>query len=204
MRFDFSKDRTRAVENAVARLFEWRSDGRRRRTTPIGVSLELWLRVVIHDGQPDTGDRGWSGRQGARRGPRFAAGGDSMASKETRTVNEHFDEVERATEATRRGIDRLVQLLASEVDDVVIGAIRVMDDLGARAVVGPMAVALPLVGANLRGFIVYLLGSYAQEEKLRVLQALYSAREGERVPWVADLIEEVLQELRLSGDAPWE
>ncbi len=202
MTFDFSKHRTRAVENAIARLFEPRSEARGWRTPLVGVPFEEWVRVVLHDSKPDTGERAWSGRQGARRDSRSTAGGDSMASTENPTVNEHVDEVDIAAEATPLEIDRLVQLLASEEDDVVSAAMKALDALGARAIVGPLTAALPRADADHRGFIVSLLGLYCQEEKVRALQALHSARESERDPGVAELIADALVEMGHPGDAP--
>jgi HEAT repeat protein len=84
--------------------------------------------------------------------------------------------VDRAAVAVRRAIDRLVRLLGDDDLAVVHGAALALDELGARAVVGPLAAALPRARApRHRAAIIGVLIKYRKEEQAAVLRALTAA-----------------------------
>jgi hypothetical protein len=94
--------------------------------------------------------------------------------------------VDRAALAVRRAIGRLVQLLGDDDLAVVYGAALALDELGARAVVGPLAAALPRARApRHRAAIIGALFTYRKAERAAVLRALTGAMKRERVPELA-------------------
>jgi hypothetical protein len=125
-----------------------------------------------------------------------------MPTKHRKAECNPATEVDRATEAVRRAIGRLVQLLDAE-DDVVLAAAGALDALGARAIVGPLAAALPRASAKRhRAIIVKMLHSYGREEGPAVLVALLAAKKRERDLDVAAVVQGALMDLMLSDSGP--
>jgi hypothetical protein len=108
-----------------------------------------------------------------------------MSSK-TKTEIDGKSVVDRAALAVRRSIGRLVQLLGDDDLAVVYDAALALEALGARAVVGPLAAALPRA-TNLRhrAAIVGALFTFRKAEQAVVLRALTAAMKRERDPELA-------------------
>jgi hypothetical protein len=129
-----------------------------------------------------------------------------MSSK-LRSDSKPTVKVDRATEAARRAIGRLVQLLGDEDMDVIQAASQALAQLGGRAVVGPLAAALSRSACpNHRAMIVGVLATFAEKEKLRVFSALFSACKRERDLRVMGIIRATLLGLMMadqrSGQTP--
>jgi hypothetical protein len=104
----------------------------------------------------------------------------------TRSERETQPEGERAVMAFRRSIGRLVRLLGDDDLAVVHGAALALEALGGRAVVGPLAAALP--GAptpSHRAAIVGALYAFHRQEGPAVLRALIGAIRRETDPVLA-------------------
>jgi hypothetical protein len=92
-------------------------------------------------------------------------------------------EVDRAVLAVRRAIGRLVRLLGDDDLAVVLDAAVGLKALGAKAVVGPLAAALPgAAGPWHRAAIICVLIPLAAEEYSQVAEALVGALERENEP----------------------
>jgi hypothetical protein len=99
-------------------------------------------------------------------------------------------EVDRAAEAVRRALGRLVQLLDADDAAQVYAAGLVLANLGGQAVVGPLAAALARSSSpRHRAFIVAILEAFGPDQAPRVLHALFRARNREQDPSVAFVIQ---------------
>jgi len=120
-------------------------------------------------------------------------------SAKMRSESEPHPEVDRAARAVRRAIGRLVQLLGDEDLAVVQWAGLALADLGAVAVVGPLADALPRArGPRHRGAIITVLLAFHPQEEAAILRALTGALGRETEPVLSIHIRTAL--LRMIGD----
>ncbi len=113
------------------------------------------------------------------------------------------DEVELATAAVRRGIGRLVALLGDADRAVIDRASLALGGLGAAAIVGPLAAALPQAPSpRHRLAIMGALLAIGAEERAAVTRALGEAVRRERDPHVRLRAQAALTSLILSSMAP--
>jgi hypothetical protein len=109
--------------------------------------------------------------------------GGSPMSTNPKSKSATQPEVDRAVLAVRRAIGRLVRLLGDDDLAVVLDAAVGLEALGAKAVVGPLAAALPrAAGLRHRAAIIGVLIPLAAEEYSQVAEALVGALERENEP----------------------
>jgi hypothetical protein len=109
-----------------------------------------------------------------------------MPTKRRKAESNPATEVDRAKEAVRKGIGRLVQSLDADDESQVYAAGLALANLGGQAVVGPLASALARSSSpRHRALIVASLEAFGPQETPRVLRALLQAQKREQDPSVA-------------------